>query len=63
MDAQKTPDVGAANAWLVIAVKDGHLVFSANLPLRWTLVVIGAVATVSGYSTIAEVVTKLLRAG
>lgn len=62
MDTQKAPEIGKANAWLVIAIKDGCLVFSATLPLRWTLLMVGAVSTAVGSPIIVEVANNLLRA-
>ncbi len=63
MDIKQTVDINAASAWLIVLVKNGHLVIRTRLPLRWTLIVIGAVATATGYSTVVELVTKLLNAG
>lgn len=61
MDTQIDLEVRPTNAWLVVMVKDGRLKVNIDLPLRWTLISISAFAAATGYPSIVDVVTKLLR--
>jgi hypothetical protein len=63
MNTHLDSDISSSSAWLVIAVKDGKIVVNVNLPLRFTFVVIGALAAVGGYPAVADVITKLLHTG
>jgi hypothetical protein len=38
-------------------------VLNVNLPIRWTLTIIAIIAGATGYQTILEIVSKLLRVG
>lgn len=53
----------STNAWVVVAIINGRLVLNVNLPIRWTLTIIAVVAGATGYPTILEIASKLLRAG
>ena len=57
------PCTTTTQAWVLVTVQDGRLMLNVNLPLRWTLATIGAIATATGYPVVVEVVTKLLRTG
>ena len=63
MSTNKPSRVVASNARLALEIKDGRLIFSINLPLRWTLLVIGIVTAATGYPMIAEVIKSLLHVG
>jgi len=49
-------------ASLVVTIEKGRLRINGDLPLRWILLVIGAVATAYGSPTVVEAVKMLLRA-
>jgi len=52
---------GGISASLAFKIEKGRLQFSGDLPLRWILWVIIAVATALGYPTVVEAVKILLR--
>ena len=62
MPIQEIADVVAASAWLVVSIEDGNFVLRTRLPLRWTLIVIGALGVAIGSPAIVELVTTLLNA-
>ena len=48
---------------LLITIKNGRLLVSTNLPVRWVLILSGAIAAAMGSPSIAGAVVTLLRAG
>jgi hypothetical protein len=59
MDAHKISEL---QAWVVVAVKNGRLVSTINIPIRWAVIIVGTIATTVGYPTFASMVIKLLHA-
>ena len=48
------------NAMISVFIKNGRLAIEVDLPLKWTLITIGAIATTLGSPAITETIIKLL---
>lgn len=58
---QETTENGS-DVKILIRIEDGEFKMNMKLPLRWALfTLIASVATISGYSTLAELTSQFLQ--
>lgn len=60
MESQQPLNSSIANAWVVIAIEKGQVVMNVKIPLRWALIVVGAIASATGSPTVLAAVSSLL---